>query len=53
LRLVIPADSPATDALRLAGVSQAVATVPTLDAALEEFSPPEPARTEVSDPGPV
>jgi anti-anti-sigma factor len=53
LRLVLPAESPANDALRLAGVSQAVETAQTLDAALEEFTPPEPARPEVSDPGPV
>jgi anti-anti-sigma factor len=63
LRLVIPADSPANDALRLAGVSQAVETVPTLDAALAEFAPPETplreapaheaARPEVSGTGEV
>jgi anti-anti-sigma factor len=53
LRLVIPAESPASDALRLAGVSQAVETAQTLDAALAAFNPPEPARPEVSDPGPV
>ncbi len=34
LRLVIPADSPANDALRLAGVSGHVATSETLDDAL-------------------
>jgi anti-anti-sigma factor len=53
LRLVIPAESPANDALRLAGVSQAVETARTLDAALKEFTSPEAARPEVSDPGPV
>ena len=51
LRLVIPADSPANDALRLAGVSQVVATAQTLEAALEEFAPPDPAPApEVTDP---
>jgi anti-anti-sigma factor len=53
LRLVIPPESPANDALRLAGVSQAVDTLATLEAALEEFSPPEASRAEISDPGPV
>lgn len=53
LRLVIPAESPANDALRLAGVSQAVDTARTLEAALEEFAPPEASRSEVSDPGSV
>jgi anti-anti-sigma factor len=53
LRLVIPAESPAHDALRLAGVSQAVETVQTLEAALREFSQPEETRPEVSDSGSV
>jgi anti-anti-sigma factor len=53
LRLVIPAESAANDALRLAGVSQAVDTARTLEAALEEFAPPEASRSEVSDPGSV
>jgi anti-sigma B factor antagonist len=51
LRLVIPADSPANDALRLAGVSQAVDTAQTLDAALKEFAPPEMPRPEGTPPG--
>jgi anti-anti-sigma factor len=38
LRLVIPADSPANDALRLAGVSRYVATVQTLDQALADLA---------------
>ena len=49
LRLVIPPDSPANDALRLAGVSQVVETAETLEAALEEFAQPEPAPAEVPD----
>jgi anti-sigma B factor antagonist len=53
MRLVIPAESPVNDALRLAGVSQQVETAQTLAAALEEFTPPEPALPEVSDPGPA
>jgi len=68
LRLVIPADSPANDALRLAGVPQAVNTAQTLDAALAEFAPRgapapdaspaeassrEPTRPEVPGPGAV
>lgn len=48
LRLVIPANSPANDALRLAGVSQAVATARTLDAALKEFTPPEAALPDAA-----
>ena len=38
LRLVIPAGSPATDALRLAGVARHLETVETLDAALADFA---------------
>ena len=53
LRLVIPAQSPANDALRLAGVSQAVDTAQTLEAALQEFARPEETRHEESDPGPI
>lgn len=37
LHLVIPADSPAGDALRLAGVSGSVVTAETVEAALAEF----------------
>jgi anti-anti-sigma factor len=37
LRLVIPSDSPANDALRLAGVSGHVATAETVQAALSEL----------------
>jgi anti-anti-sigma factor len=51
LRLVIPAESPANDALRLAGVPQVVATAQTLEAALKEFAPPDPAPApEATDP---
>jgi anti-sigma B factor antagonist len=53
LRVVIPADSPANDALRLAGISQVVETAQTLEAALEEFAVADPASTEVADPGSV
>ncbi|MGZ4298182.1 MAG: STAS domain-containing protein [Solirubrobacteraceae bacterium] len=53
LRLVIPADSPANDALRLAGVSQVVQTAETLETALQEFAPPDPAPAEVPDSGSV
>jgi anti-anti-sigma factor len=52
LRLVIPADSPANDALRLAGVSRNIDTSESLDAAMAEFRQEERA-TEVSDPGSV
>ena len=38
LRLVIPASSPATDALRLAGVERHLETVETVDAALENLA---------------
>jgi anti-anti-sigma factor len=38
LRLIIPAASPANDALRLAGVLQHIETVETLDDALHEVS---------------
>jgi anti-sigma B factor antagonist len=48
LRLVVPADSPANDALRLAGVSRNVETVETLEAALAEFSSDDTA-VEVPD----
>lgn len=50
LRLVIPADSPANDALRLAGVSRNVDTAESIDAAMAEFTA-EPAAAEVTDPG--
>ena len=50
LRLVIPADSPATDALRLAGVSRNVDTAESIDAAMAEFTA-EAAAAEVTDPG--
>ena len=53
LGLVIPAESPANDALRLAGIAQVVDTAPTLEEALEEFSAAETAPTEVADPGSV
>ncbi len=54
LRLVIPADSPANDALRLAGVSRNVETVETLEAAMAEFSTEgRMAEAEVPDPGNV
>jgi anti-anti-sigma factor len=53
LRLVIPAESPSTDALRLAGVSQVVDTAQTLEMALREFSEQHPAATEVRDRGPA
>lgn len=52
LRLVIPPDSPANDALRLAGVSDNVDTAETLDAAMAEFEA-EDAPAEVPDPGGV
>jgi anti-sigma B factor antagonist len=52
LRLVIPADSPANDALRLAGVSRNVDVAASLDAALEEFSP-EASPAGVPDAGGV
>jgi len=48
LRLVIPAHSPANDALRLAGVSRNIETSETLDAALSEFAPAD-ASAEVPD----
>ena len=51
LRLVIPADSPANDALRLAGVSRNIATADSLEAATAEFSPTESPAAEVPDPG--
>ena len=38
LELVIPSDSPANDALRLAGVSGHVATAETVESALADFS---------------
>ena len=53
LRLVIPAESPSNDALRLAGVSQVVDTALTVEVALQEFSAQRPARTEVPGPGSV
>jgi anti-sigma B factor antagonist len=53
LSLVIPAESPANDALRLAGVSAVVDTVETLEKALAEFAVPNPARAEVPNQGSV
>jgi anti-sigma B factor antagonist len=52
LRLVIPTDSPANDALRLAGVSRNVEIAETLDAALAEFAE-DRAPAEIPDPGNV
>ncbi len=49
LRLVIPPESPANDALRLAGVPRNVETADTLEAALAEFSPDDSASAEVRD----
>lgn len=49
LRLVIPAESPANDALRLAGVPRNVETAETLEAALAEFSADDSASAEVLD----
>ena len=60
LRLVIPADSPANDALRLAGVSRNIDTAESVEAALAEFAADgaaaegaaaERAAAEVPDPG--
>jgi anti-sigma B factor antagonist len=54
LRLVIPPESPANDALRLAGVSRNVDTAETLEAAMAEFATESaPADAEVPDPGNV
>ncbi|HEX3688204.1 MAG TPA: STAS domain-containing protein [Solirubrobacteraceae bacterium] len=52
LRLVIPPDSPANDALRLAGVARNVDTAESLEAATEGFLADSPAA-EVTDPGGV
>jgi anti-anti-sigma factor len=52
LRLVIPADSPANDALRLAGVSRNVDTAESLDAAMADFMQ-EDSAAEVPDQGTV
>lgn len=52
LRLVIPADSPANDALRLAGVSRNIETAESVDAAIAEFSEAG-VPTEIPDPGSV
>ena len=50
----MPPDSPANDALRLAGVSRNVETVATLDAAMAEFSTESGmAEAEVPDSGNV
>ena len=49
LRLVIPPDSPANDALRLAGVPRNIDTAESLEAAMAEFSPdcaPAPVRDQ-------
>jgi anti-sigma B factor antagonist len=54
LRLVIPPESHANDALRLAGVSRNVDTAETLEAAMAEFATESaPADAEVPDPGNV
>lgn len=52
LRLVIPARSPANDALRLAGIAQNVDTAETLEAAMQECSDAG-APAAVPDPGSV
>jgi anti-sigma B factor antagonist len=52
LRLVIPADSPANDALRLAGVSRNIDTAESLDAAMADFMQ-EDSAAEVPDQGTV
>ena len=50
LRLVIPPDSPANDALRLAGVPRTIDTAESLEAAMAEFSPDgAPARVRDQD----
>ena len=49
LRLVIPPESPANDALWCAGVPRNVETADTLEAALAEFSPDDSASAEVRD----
>jgi anti-anti-sigma factor len=48
LMLVIPADSPVQDSLRLAGVTQYLPIAATLDDALSGFAPAEP-RPSASD----
>lgn len=53
LRLVIPTESPAHDALRLAGVSHNVDTAESLEAAMAEFAADDSAPAEVPDPGSV
>ena len=54
LGLVIPPESPANDALRLAGVSRNIDTAETLEAAMAEFAPEStPADAEIPDPGNV
>lgn len=53
LRLVIPAASPANDALRLAGVSQVVDTAQSLEAAMREFAEPDATRAQVPGQGSV
>lgn len=52
MRLVIPADSPANDALRLAGVARNIETADSVDAAMAEFTA-ESAPAEIPDPGSV
>jgi anti-sigma B factor antagonist len=52
LRLVIQDDSPAHDALRLAGVPRNIETAATVDAAIAEFSA-QSAPAEVPDQGSV
>ena len=52
MRLVIPAHSPANDALRLAGVSRNIDTADSVEAALAEFST-DNAPAEIPDPGTV
>jgi len=53
LTLVIPAESPSSDALRLARVSAVVDTVQTLEKALAEFAEANSGRAEVPNHGPV
>lgn len=52
LRLVIPADSPTNDALRLAGIAQNIDTSETLEAAMKELAG-DLLPAEVADPGSV
>ncbi len=49
LLLVIPANAPANDALRLAGVQRNVDTAESLDAAMEAFSSDATDATDAAD----